>query len=137
MFGAFLLFFNGGFFCIFHFFIQHCFTCRPSDSTVSTTALAVRRSNQSARSGPQIILLFVLFRVLEIRTCSDRKLYCGEIIPVPLYWRTEAFLRKWRCRSNSPRKLWTRFEFADFFHVRAASFYAPNIRCANKLARYK
>jgi hypothetical protein len=43
--------------------IQHCFTCRPSDSavskdavieprTVATSALAVRRSNHSARSHP-------------------------------------------------------------------------------------
>ncbi len=43
--------------------IQNCFICRPSDSTVSedawiepraavTTALAVRRSNRSARSHP-------------------------------------------------------------------------------------
>jgi hypothetical protein len=39
------------------FDIQHCFICRPSDSTVSedagtvaTTALAVRHSNHSARS---------------------------------------------------------------------------------------
>jgi hypothetical protein len=43
--------------------IQHCFICRPSDSTVSedagiepravaTTALAVRRSNHSTRSHP-------------------------------------------------------------------------------------
>ncbi len=47
--------------------IQHCFVCRPSDSTVSehagieprivaTTALAVRRSNQSAKSHPCIIV---------------------------------------------------------------------------------
>jgi hypothetical protein len=52
-------FFTGeflGFFVIY--FIQHCFICRPSDSTVSedagteprTLALAVRRSNLSARS---------------------------------------------------------------------------------------
>ncbi len=45
--------------------IQHCFTCRPSDSTVSadagieprtvvTSALAVRRFNHSARSHPQM-----------------------------------------------------------------------------------
>jgi hypothetical protein len=44
--------------------IQHCFICRPSDSTVSedarieprtvaTSELAVRRSNHSARSHPQ------------------------------------------------------------------------------------
>ncbi len=46
--------------------IQHCFICRPSDSTVSkdtgieprtiaTTALAVRRSNSSARSHPHSV----------------------------------------------------------------------------------
>jgi hypothetical protein len=45
--------------------IQHCFICRPSDSTVSedagidprtvaTSALAVRRSNHSARSHPHL-----------------------------------------------------------------------------------
>jgi hypothetical protein len=42
--------------------IKHCFICRPSDvsenagiepRTVATTALAVRRSNHSARSHPQ------------------------------------------------------------------------------------
>ncbi len=51
---------------IFHirYFIQHCFICRPSDSTaseeagieprtVATLALAARRSNHSARSHPQ------------------------------------------------------------------------------------
>jgi hypothetical protein len=48
---------------LFMYDIQHCFTCRPSDSTVSedagielrtvaTTALAVRRSNLSARYRP-------------------------------------------------------------------------------------
>ncbi len=46
------------------YFIQHCFICRPSDSTVSedagieprtvaTTALIVRRSNLSAKYHPQ------------------------------------------------------------------------------------
>ncbi len=50
-----------GFFFFFMYDIQHCFISRPSDSTVSedagieprtvaTTALAVRRSNHSARS---------------------------------------------------------------------------------------
>ncbi len=57
---------KGGFFLDFFFFmydIQHCFICRPSDSsvsedagiesrTVATIALAVRRSNHSARSHP-------------------------------------------------------------------------------------
>ncbi len=58
-------FFNGGFFWdFFRYDIQHCFICRPSESTVSenagiesrtvaTTALAVGRSNHSARSHPQ------------------------------------------------------------------------------------
>ncbi len=46
-------------------------------------------------------------------------------------------LRQWRCGQNSQRKLWTRFELADFFLVRAASLYAPNVQCVNKLARYK
>jgi hypothetical protein len=52
-------------FLIFMYNIQHCFICRPSDSTVSkdagiepstvaTAALAVRRSNNSARSHPQL-----------------------------------------------------------------------------------
>ncbi len=31
--------------------------------------------------------------------------------------------RKWRSGSNSERKLWTRFEFADFFLVRAVSLF--------------
>jgi hypothetical protein len=36
--------------------IQHCFICRPSDSTVSeaTSALAIRRSNYLARSYPHL-----------------------------------------------------------------------------------
>jgi hypothetical protein len=50
-------------FFLFLYDIQHCFICRPSDSTVlgdagieprtvATTALAVRRSNHVARSHP-------------------------------------------------------------------------------------
>ncbi len=57
---------KGRFFEFFFMYeIQHCFICRPSDSTVSedavietetvaTTALAVRRSNHWARSHPHI-----------------------------------------------------------------------------------
>jgi hypothetical protein len=61
------LFLKGDFsdFFLFTYDIQDCFICRPSDSTVSedaviearavgTTALAVRRSNHSARSHPQL-----------------------------------------------------------------------------------
>ncbi len=51
------------FYFLFMCVIQHCFICRPSDSTVSedagieprtvaTLALTARRSNQSARSHP-------------------------------------------------------------------------------------
>ncbi len=32
-------------------------------------------------------------------------------------------LRQWRCGQNSQRKLWTRFEFADFFLVRASTLF--------------
>jgi hypothetical protein len=50
-------------FCAFVYFVKNCFICRPSDLTVSedagieprtaaTLALAVRRSNNSARSHP-------------------------------------------------------------------------------------
>jgi hypothetical protein len=52
----FLIFFWGIFSLFVHYIIQHCFICRPSDSTVptdagiepktvATSALAVRRSN--------------------------------------------------------------------------------------------
>jgi hypothetical protein len=54
--------YKGGFF-LFMYVIQHCFICRPSDSTVSedariepwtvaTLALTARRSNHSDRSHP-------------------------------------------------------------------------------------
>jgi hypothetical protein len=56
---------TGTFFWVFMYVIQHCFICRPSDSTVSedagielktvaTSALAVRCSNLSASSHPQL-----------------------------------------------------------------------------------
>ncbi len=74
---------KGGFFGFFSFFmsdIQHCFICRPSDSTVpqdaeieprtvaiATSALAVRRSNYSARSQPQITS-WIFFEGPKIKT---------------------------------------------------------------------
>jgi hypothetical protein len=56
---------KGGYVFDFSGFIQHCFICHPSDSTVSedagiklrtvaTLAVAVRRSNHSVRSHPQL-----------------------------------------------------------------------------------
>jgi hypothetical protein len=63
------------------YFIQHCFICRPSDSTVSedaeieprtvaTLELAVRRFNLSARSHPHSARGFLLCMcaVLELYT---------------------------------------------------------------------
>ncbi len=66
-------------------FIQHCFLCRPSNSavsedtrieprTVATLALAVRRSNLSARSHPHIPFLFCfqqLLLVQEVAACPS------------------------------------------------------------------
>ena len=70
-----------GFFCIFScmYFIQHCFICRPSDSTVSedagieprtvaTSALAVRRSSHSATSHPHSATSHLPFRLHLIHT---------------------------------------------------------------------
>ena len=61
----FLNIFLGDFFSFVQYIIQHCFICRPSDSTVptdagieprtvATVALAVRRSNHQARSHPPL-----------------------------------------------------------------------------------
>ncbi len=62
---------TGRFFDFFSMYCnQHCFICLPSDSsvsedagfdprTVATSALAVRRSNNSARSHPIILLQFL------------------------------------------------------------------------------
>jgi hypothetical protein len=58
-----------GFF-LFMYDIQHCFICRPPDftvledagiepRTVATTALTVRRSNHSAGSHPQYIIVII------------------------------------------------------------------------------
>ncbi len=66
--------------------IQHCFICRPSDSTVSedagieprtvaTSALAVRRSNHWARSHPLYILLKYMYSSLYLEP------FC---VPIPL-----------------------------------------------------
>ncbi len=96
----------GGFW-IFHHFIQHCFTCLRSDSTVSTTALAVRRSNNSVRS--DLPANKVLVR-LSLRHNIGA--------PKPFGANGDA-----DCGSNSEHKLWTRFELPDFFLVRAVSLF--------------
>ncbi len=56
----------------------------------------------------------IYLRIITMKTCSAHKLNHGEIIAAPLYCLTEAFLRQ----------LWTRFELADFFLVRAASLFS-------------
>jgi hypothetical protein len=69
-------------FFFFMYDIQHCFICRPSDSTVSedagigprtvaTTALAVRRTNHSARSHPLNFPRFVFWIFFEQDSDSD------------------------------------------------------------------
>ncbi len=73
----------------FTYCIQHCFICRPSDSTVTTDAgieprtvatgaLTVRRSNHEARSHPYIYLFInppkcciVLVRIAGCYNSSD------------------------------------------------------------------
>ncbi len=81
--------------------------------------------NCSVRFSYFLMVFFWIFHFLiqHCFACSARKLSNGEIIPAPLYWRTEALLRKRRCGSNSERKLWSWIEFVDFFLVRAASLF--------------
>ncbi len=68
------------FLCLY--FIQHCFICRPTDSTVSegagieprkvvTSALAVRRSSHSATSHPYSRLHLIHTRLHLIHTEFD------------------------------------------------------------------
>jgi hypothetical protein len=61
----------------FMYCFQRCFICRPSDSTVSeeagietrtvaTSVLAVRSSNHSARSHPQLLTALKKFKDLSV-----------------------------------------------------------------------
>ncbi len=84
--------------------IQHCFTCRPSDShvsedaeiepkTVATLALTVRRSNHSARYHP----LWIYRSVDEVSRVWMRS---SQV------WIKFRWSRVWM---RSAAKLWTRF----------------------------
>ncbi len=64
--------------------IQHCFKCRPSDSTVpedagidprtvATSALAVRRSNHSARSYPRLEQISSTTRLAQISSTDSAR----------------------------------------------------------------
>jgi hypothetical protein len=68
--------------------IQHCFICRPSDSTVSedagiehrtvaTTALAVRRPNHSARYHPPKTRLDLIHTRLDLihKNGKEKKMF--------------------------------------------------------------
>ncbi len=78
--------------------IQHCFICRPSDSTVSedagieprtvaTSALAVRRSNQEARSPVSDVGIQKLRFVLIIKTHLGPMLfYCISFCLFFCFW---------------------------------------------------
>jgi hypothetical protein len=48
-------------------------------------------------------------------------LLCILIQKLIIFWFFPGSVRKWQCGSNSQRKLWNRFEFPDFFLVRAAA----------------
>ncbi len=67
-------------------FIQHCLICRPSDVTVSedaeieprtvaTFALAVRRSNNLARSHPPLHSLLYMYYVLYLYVMNEPALH--------------------------------------------------------------
>ncbi len=51
---------------------------------------------------------------------NKRLLWCGSN---NLGRAHRSSLRQWRCGQNLQRKLWTRFELADFFLVRAANLF--------------
>ncbi len=87
--------------------IQHCFICRPSDSTVptdagieprtvATAALAVRRPNHSARSHPP-----------WMRSSQVVDENFGDLTPYLTYGKTEMRRVGWRMAGQSaqPRAL--------------------------------
>ncbi len=82
---------NFYFIYFFMYFIQHCFICRSSDSTVSedvgieprtvaTFALAVRRSNHSARSHPVMIKLTTIPDCHYLTFLLSKTMICCRII---------------------------------------------------------
>jgi hypothetical protein len=91
-----LYIFGGDFFNFFSsYYIQHCFICRPSDSTVltdagiehrtvATSALAVRRSNHLARSHPGMYLPAQLERTLQFCAVMVTIVKGGGRAPHPL-----------------------------------------------------
>ena len=96
------LFLNRGIFLFFillsMYFIQHCFICRPSDSTVSedagieprtvaTSALAVRRFNQLARS--HWLFLEQLPRCSGCESQGEKETNCSAL--QSLHWSNSPF----------------------------------------------
>ncbi len=57
--------FFGGFFVFFSYYIQHCFICRPSESTVPTDAgmLVHWQSDAVTTRLDQLNMLFITFRM--------------------------------------------------------------------------
>jgi hypothetical protein len=71
-------------------------------------------------------LLMKLGDAERIVRCVSLTFFMRDFLDFSLYFIQHCFTcsaRKWRCGSNSEHKLWTRFEFADFFLVRAASLF--------------
>ncbi len=96
--------YKDGFFIFFKYLIQHCFNCRPSDSTVSedaeieprtgaTLALTVRRSDHSARD--QILSSWLG----DIVDSGIGLSYTGP--PAYVAWRASTTIL-WQSRLSSP-----------------------------------
>ncbi len=100
LFVMFLLFFNG----FFGFFTTLFNTVSPVAPQIPLCQLRHWLSNTLTT---QLDLIHISLSYLYLFVCIRRT--CSA--------------RKWRCGSNSEHKLWTRFEFADFFLVRAASLF--------------
>ncbi len=84
-----------GIFWIFLYDIQHCFVCCPSDSTVSedagieprafaTTALAIRRSNHSARSVEIQNAAFLTIQKLQNHTGEEYSYYRYPVLNIKI-----------------------------------------------------
>ncbi len=85
-------------FFFFLYCIQHCFICRPSDSTLSedavieprtvaTTAMTVRRSNHSAKSHPLLVDLqyFSTCFLSCLFSCLSPLPHLNLILPLPFF----------------------------------------------------
>ncbi len=92
----FYIFFGGDFFNFLSYYIQHCFICRPSDSTVPTDAgieprtvasgvVVVRRSNHQDRSHPLINAVVCRLAVDDLHEpCGGQQRQAGTLLRLAL-----------------------------------------------------